>query len=216
MDFKFIVATPQSEGEFIISSGLRDKNVFVVYNNTRGLSHIYNEQLHDFENRKKGLVFLHDDVLVEDSSLISKLKEAHSKYDIVGLAGNKRADVKSPCMWHLMSPNRQWNNQGDLRGFVSHILPNGDSNMSYFGNSPAEVEVIDGLFISVNVDKVLQSGVEFDEEFDFHFYDLAFCQRARRVGLSIGVYPIFVRHYGLGHTDSNWDFLEKRFINKYS
>lgn len=230
MNFEFVIATPLSEKEYKESKtsnyntlsyfcGPDSKHrykVNIIFNNKQGLSDIYNHFLIE-ENRDKHIIFVHDDVLLEDAFMFEKLEDAHKTYDIVGLAGNKNCVVKSPALWHLMSytEGNRWNNQGDLRGFVSHIFPDGKSNMSYFGNSPDSVKLLDGLFLSVSVSSTLDRGVKFDEDFDFHFYDLAFSIRAINAGLKLGVCPIFVRHYGLGHTDKNWKDLEPLFITKY-
>ena len=87
--------------------------------------------------------------------------------------------------------------------------------MSVFGDSKKPADLLDGLLISVDVTSVLDAGVTFDEDFDFHFYDLAFCFRAKRAGLTLGTWPIFVRHEGLGQPDARWHELAPTFIERY-
>lgn len=183
------------------------KNVPIerVWNNTKGLSEVYNSFITE-KYKDHIMVFVHDDVYLDDRLVLEKLHAAHEVYDIVGLAGCKDPVVKSPPLWHVMAPKE------NLRGFVSHELPQGIS-MANFGPTRTSVDLIDGLFMSVDVSKLLESGVRFDEEFTFHFYDLAFCLRAKEH--TIGVWDIFVRHEGTGQPDATWHSLQERFIEKY-
>lgn len=70
-----------------------------------------------------------------------------------------------------------------------------------FGVSPAKATLIDGVLLGVNVEKVLDKKVTFDEQNPsrFHFYDLLFCVDSKRKGLSLGVFPfnIFHKSHGL-------------------
>ena len=44
--------------------------------------------------------------------------------------------------------------------------------------------------------------VRFDPNLSFHFYDLDFCRSAKKVGLSLGVWPIPLIHKSGGNTNS--------------
>jgi hypothetical protein len=58
--------------------------------------------------------------------------------------------------------------------------------------------------------------VRFDEQFDFHFYDLDFCLTAREAGLTIGTEAVWVIHEGLGEWDvPEWHANEERFMKKW-
>jgi hypothetical protein len=78
--------------------------------------------------------------------------------------------------------------------------------------------MIDGLFIAVNVDRLLDTNTRFDEDFDFHHYDISFCLIANKNKLKIGVYPIRVVHFGLGDSmmSPEWSKSQVVFKNKYS
>ncbi len=183
--------------------------VKLILNNSKGLSELYNTFLTpEFKNHI--VVFVHDDVYMEDLAIASKLHEAHTQFNIVGVAGCITPLIKSPALWHLMT------DKSNLRGFCSHSLPNGKTNSAVYGLSNESVDLIDGVFMSVDVDSVLEVDCKFDEEFDFHFYDLAFCMNSNKLNLKLGVWPIFIRHLGLGSPDSRWVELEQKFINKYS
>jgi len=217
-DYKIIVATPHKKEEFRDKAGIAltlDKlNVFnassIIYENKQGLTKVYNSFINE-ENRGKKLIFVHDDVIIEDLFFEEKLKLAFEKYDIVGLAGTKQCNLDSDMMaWHLMSPRES---------FVGEVGHSKDKNYwtSGFGPSPSRALIIDGLFIAVNVDKLLETNTRFDEDFDFHHYDISFCLIANRNKLKIGVYPIKVTHFGLGDSMNSPEWLKSSitFKQKY-
>lgn len=197
----------------------------VVEKNKMGLSELYNSMLFKHTMMWKeiilppndNIVFMHDDVEIHDAFLIEKLKKAHETYDIVGLAGavsqNYKASFGGKHLWHLSSND----NRKDLRGIVAHYFPQGYYNSVFFGRTPAEVSVIDGLFISIKTSSLKDGNVSlFDNDFTFHHYDMAMCINAKKRGLKIGVWPIFVIHHGLGEFDTPiWNNSNKIFKNKY-
>jgi len=133
---------------------------------------------------------VHDDVLIEDIFLSEKLNEAIRRFDVVGIAGGLTPN-KGALRW--FDP---WEN---LSGAVGHPCNNElIIDVTHYGPSPSECKLIDGLFMAVNVEKVLKLGVFFDRQFKFHFYDLDFCLSCIKNGLRIGTWPIWVVHYGEG------------------
>lgn len=215
--YRIIVATQESSKDFwektpfgktcSFTKGEHNIHFDLVFKNKTGLSTLYNQKIKQYPEEK--LIFMHDDVEVHDKFFFEKLDVAFTMYDIVGLAGAKQAEVKSPAMWHLMCPRNA------LSGFVSHYVGPNTWNSSYFGTSPSRVLLLDGLFLAVDAKKLIDNDVYFDEDFDFHFYDLAFCFRANEKKLLMGTYPIFVVHHGLGEPDKNWAELETKFIKRY-
>lgn len=198
--------------KFYHNYALYDLEYHQIMNNSTGLSELYNKFLTD-EYKNHIIIYVHDDVYIEDLFLFEKLYEGHKEFDVIGVAGSTNTTIKSPAYWHLMT-DRQ-----NLRGFCAHQLnySNQDiSNMTVFGNSKLPVDLIDGVFMSVNVEKVLESNVKFDEDFDFHFYDLAFSKRVTNAGLRLGVWPIFITHFSAGGGNQRWKDLEPLFIQKYS
>lgn len=223
--FIFVSASANSHPKdtLIYSSFCRIGNFKTLYNgifsdvkfdqvlgNSKGLSQLYNEYITE-ENRDKIIVFVHDDVLIEDLFILDKLTEAHKRYDVVGIAGCKNPVIKSPAYWHLMAERK------NLRGFCSHFITGSEEmNMSSFGNSLTDVDLIDGVFMSVNVSSLLDANVKFNEKFDFHFYDLAFSMNVKNGGLKLGVWPIFIRHASPGGGNARWAELEPEFIKEYA
>jgi GT2 family glycosyltransferase len=193
--------------------------IHYIYENTQGLSELYNTFLSQSASISNDVViFMHDDVEIHDAFFVEKLKAAHKTYDVVGLAGSTSQvySKTKPTAWHhcVKSPE-------DGRGFVSHYIPTGEHNKgasyynsSFFGPTPSPVVLIDGLFISVNVEACRAKNVEFDKQFEFHHYDMQFCVNAVEKGLKIGVWPIFVVHHGLGEfaNDPRWQKSHHDFL----
>jgi len=219
-DIYFITATKMHHydfwcnshlGKFLRKAKVSDQT-YVAYNNKQGLSEIYNHAILECEHDY--VVCVHDDVVIEDIFWFEKLKEGFENYDILGLAGSSNTEIKSPALWHLMSPREQW------MGFVNHYIPN--TNQSFatsFGPSPSRCIVMDGLFLAANRKALMDNGVLFDPQFDFHHYDIDFCLRANKAGLKMSTVPIHVTHAsgGLSSTDNErWKNSEKRFLAKYS
>ena len=197
-NYLFVVATTKTKEDFEKTSQIAlylDKtcNSYkskIFYENKKGLPFIYNSMLTQ-ANIDKKLIFVHDDVLIEDLFFEEKLNLAFEKYDIVGLAGTKKCDLQKPPAWHLMS------NQYNYVGEVAHSK---DKKVwtTVFGPTNDRALLLDGLFLAVNTKKLLENDVKFDERFDFHHYDITFCLRSNEKKLKMGVAPIKVTHFGLG------------------
>jgi hypothetical protein len=197
-NYFFVVATQYNSKDFweksqiaifLDKSGYRNSS-HIEYENKKGLPEVYNNFI-DRDYVSKRIIFVHDDVLIEDLFWEEKLNIAFEKYDIVGLAGSKKCDLSRPSAWHLMSDRE------DHCGEVAHSHQK-QVWTTCFGPTDSRVLVMDGLFIAVNVKKLMDTGTKFDERFNFHHYDITFCLRANKNKLKMGVMPIRVIHFGLG------------------
>ena len=193
-----------------------DVTVVINANNKSGLSQAYNRQLTAENLIKHDIVlFVHDDVFIDDLKLKGKLYTAlnQMKYDIVGLAGSSKVKIKQPCLWHVMSERE------DMSGAVSHpINDSSQLGVTSFGPWPKRCLVIDGLFMAVNLKKVLQAGGKFNESFKFHHYDLSSCLDANKLKLKIGTYPVHVTLASPGLRDINdktFQESQQIFYNQY-
>jgi GT2 family glycosyltransferase len=191
-------------------------SVYIEYYNTDALAKVYNRFICE-ENRDKIIVFCHDDCIIEDLFLKEKLNQAMQTYDIVGLAGIKDPiTIKKPALWHLMGDRSQYS------GAVAHFTGTDDNErfMTPFGTTPSRVIMLDGVFLAVNVEKCLETGVKFDESNParFHYYDIDFCLNANKAGLKLTTYPIFCSHRSHGLTKPDEEFYkgQKWFINKWT
>ncbi len=179
-------------------------------NNQRGLSTCYNEILKDPKNLDKTVLFVHDDIELNDLFLYEKLID--SPYSITGLAGAKSFNKLSDKLaWHLAALKESY------VGEVAHYK-DGQIWTTVFGSSNSRALTLDGLFLSVKVKDVVEKELFFDEEFDYHFYDLAFCLKANEKHVKCGVYPIYAVHHGLGDSmlTKEWEAANEKFKSKYA
>ena len=206
-DFQKLPIYPSLKKQYESNAPNVDFRIFK--DNTRGLSECYNEVLKDPANLNKTVLFVHDDVELEDLFLYEKL--INSPYSITGLAGaksfNKHADKLA---WHISSPRE------DHVGEVAHISQN-KIWTTVFGNTKSRALTIDGLFIACKVKDLVEKDLYFDENFNFHFYDIAFCLKANDKKATCGVLPIRVIHHGLGDSmlTGDWEETNKKFKEIY-
>ena len=188
----------------------------IVYDNKSGLPSVYNTYITEKNSKKYDyILFIHDDVYVDDLKIRGKLYQAHKQYDIIGLAGCLKPVIKKPALWHLMADRSNW------RGYVAHNHKDDFTaiNMTAFGPTPSRVVLIDGLFISIDLKKALKSEWSFDDKFKFHHYDLACCLSANKKKMTVGVTPINVIHSSPGlsnYHDLDFQSSEKIFLENYA
>src|ERR1035437_847150 len=162
----------------------------LVEDNRTGLPAAFNRFLVE-ELREHHLVFVHDDVWIDDLFFSDRIRAALDSFDVVGLAGNRRLLPGVPA-WHVKNDQMEWDHEF-LSGIVCHgAQPFGAP--SVYGPSPAPVQLLDGVLLAARASALLDSGVRFDERFDFHFYDLDFSRQANAAGLRVGTWPIAVTH----------------------
>jgi hypothetical protein len=184
-------------------------NFHVFKDNNRGLSECYNEILADPSNLEKTALFVHDDVVLEDIFLYEKLIQ--SPYVITGLAGAKTFNKNAERLaWHMASTPQEF------VGEVAHCQ--GDNVFTTkFGPTNSRALILDGLFIACKVKELVSKELYFDNDFNFHFYDIAFCLKANEKKVTCGVLPIRVIHYGLGDSmlTNEWNNANLIFKQKY-
>ncbi len=208
-------------GKCVINAELRispdDRKYHFETNNTVPIFKTYNQFLTE-EYRNTYVIFVHDDVSLDPAAISDTLPEALERFDIIGLAGCTTAKVSRPALWHIMGPRDK------LSGAVAHPV---DKNrpelihMSSFGPYPQRCLMMDGLFLAVNVGKLLDAGVKFDETNPSisHFYDLDLCLAANKAGLKMSTWPIYVTHRSpglLSLEDKQWKDGQEWFLKKWA
>jgi hypothetical protein len=172
--------------------------------NTAALAQAYNEAIAQADPDEV-LVFVHDDVHVDDWHATQRLEEALAHFDIVGVAGNTRR-VPGQLAWYLQPPypdeaggwrHDRWDH-GHLSGAVAHGASPAAARVSWYGPAPQPVRLLDGLFLAARAGTLQRSGVRFDAALGFHFYDLDFCRSAEAAGLTLGTWPIALTHASTG------------------
>jgi hypothetical protein len=206
----------------LLKSSIR--NIHMFNENKESLAKIYNEAIDTaLEGNVDCLILVHDDVILEEDP-IPKLEKLFDDYDLVGVAGASKIELKSPALWHIMGGGFYG---GNLHGCVQHFgydrNPDWDTNAklvkqpSNFGKYPHKVVMIDGVFMALN--RKAMETMRFDEDCPskFHFYDCIFSLDAALKKLRVGVGDILITHEspGLRKFTNDWLEGEKYFFKKY-
>ena len=168
---------------------------WIAYANRRGLPEVYNEVI-DHPGAQGLLVFVHDDVWLDDLFFAQRLIDGCQAWDVMGVAGNRRRLTGQPG-WAFTNMTLQWDDSRHLSGMIGHgQQPFG--RVTRYGELPAECELLDGVLLAARAAALRDSGCRFDPRFRFHFYDLDFCRSARASGLRLGTWPIGMTHQSGG------------------
>ena len=218
-----VTATRLSEGAFWETSALglslgrlmRESRItaYPTYENKRGLPEIYNERLASPDCGEL-LLFVHDDVWLDDYFIADRVLEGVERFDVIGVAGNRRRQPGQGA-WGFVDRKMVWDKAEHLSGCVAHGKgPFG--LLSSWGPVPAECELMDGVFLAAKRDTLRQNNVSFDPQFDFHLYDVDFCRTARERGLRLGTWPICITHQGKGQfATPHWFEMYDKYIAKW-
>jgi GT2 family glycosyltransferase len=219
---EIVSATRLSQDDFVSRSALGlslrrlgDKRlrVAVAFSNSRGLPDIYNTRI-TAPDGPDILVFIHDDVWIDDYFLADRVITALATYDVIGVAGNRRRGARQPA-WAFIDDKFTWDERANLSGGIAHGKQPFGKVTRYGDTVSAECELLDGVFLAAKRAPLVERGVLFDPRFDFHFYDMDFCRAARKAGLRLGTWPICLTHqsggaFGVGRWKEKFpEYLEK-------
>lgn len=192
-------------------------------NNTQGLPLCYNQAIDEAADDDV-LVFVHDDVYLDDWMLGQHLTTALTQFDVVGVAGNTRCQPRQ-LAWHCLPPVRRedgvlvemlaWDTQ-HLSGAVAHGAP-AKSQVQLYGPAPQPAAMLDGVLLAARAGRLRAAAVRFDPRFDFHFYDLDFCRSATAAGLKLGTWPLAITHAstGGGIRSASWQAGAQLYLEKW-
>ncbi len=224
---RLICATRGSQEQFLSESALgqslkpysylespHDVQLRLTHNNTRGLPEIYNAAIREAARDPAILVFIHDDVWLCDFFYPQRILNAIEHFDVVGLAGNTRRVPRQPT-WSSTTLDFEWDT-GYLSGTVGYGKGLPYQGVCVYGPPVQECKLLDGVMLIADSEKLIERGVQFDERFDFHFYDLDFCRQAELGGLKMGTWPVSVVHEGMSSYGSeSWQQGYARYLEKY-
>ncbi len=187
--------------------------VRVAYENSRGLPEIFNACI-DQADHDAVLVFVHDDVWLDQADFVEAVLSGLQQYDVIGVAGNRRRLPKQPA-WPFINPQFVWDDSQYLSGKVGHG-PHANGEVSEYGVVPAACELMDGVFFATYKSTLTKHRVRFDPQFDFHFYDLDFCRSARNTGMTLGTWHIQLTHQSGGAFGSgSWQRHYQHYLQKW-
>lgn len=202
---EIVSATRMSEDDFYKKSALGislrrlswDSRLVarVAFENRLGLPDVFNARIQALGSNEI-LVFVHDDVWIDDYFIADRVTDGLRTYDVIGVAGNRRRIENQPG-WAFIDNKSTWDSETNLSGSIAH----GEypfSAVSVFGTTPADCELLDGAFLAARKSTLLSNDVLFDPRFDFHLYDMDFCRSARKKFLRLGTWPICLTHQSVG------------------
>ena len=208
---RIVCATRKTREQFITDTELGQSLVHLLPpnvelrlfpSNTRGLPAIYNNAIDEAKDDPAILLFMHDDVYLNDAFWADRLRDAVNHFQVVGVAGNCRRVARQPSWCYravsTVDDTLIHDDRENLSGTVAHGSEVLARRVDAFGPSRQSVKLLDGLFLAARSATLRKKMVRFDERFDFHFYDLDFCREAERAGLDMGTWPISVTHGSLG------------------
>jgi len=202
---EIVSATRVAEADFLTKTALgrslrrlaHDKRLVarIAYANSRPLPEVFNARLSAADGADV-VVFVHDDVWLDDYFIADRVLEGVERFDVIGVAGNRRRHPGQPS-WAIVDHKLTPEEREYLSGCVAHgKQPFGP--VSTWGAVPAECEVMDGVLLAAKRDTLRAHDVRFDPRFDFHLYDIDFCRTARQKGLRLGTWPICITHQSRG------------------
>jgi GT2 family glycosyltransferase len=164
-----------------------------------GLGEMFNQVL-ERADPQTNLVFLHDDVYLNDWFVAQRVLDALEHFDVVGVAGSVNPDLTQPS-WALrfdadLNP-AGWQPGLHASGAINHF-DYASPKLSYYGPAPQACSLLDGVLIAVKTAAIKERGVRFDPRFRFHCYDIDFCRSAAQLGLRVGTWPVSITHDSAG------------------
>ncbi|MHB1676709.1 MAG: glycosyltransferase [Sulfuriferula sp.] len=221
---RFVIGTRKSQNDFFTTTAtgksipifpLPFVELRLFPNNDIGLSTIYNIAIEESRNDPAILIFMHDDIHLLDYFWADQIVNSLNKFDVVGLAGNKRRVSKQPA-WAFVDDKFTWDDRENLSGVVGHGTSFPPSNLNVFGPLYQEVKLLDGLMLAMYSETLINQEIRFDEIFDFHFYDLDFCRQIEQKKLKMGTWPLSVIHESAGNFGSDsWKSGYQKYLDKW-
>ncbi len=222
---KIVVATRMSKDAFLNTSALGRSlaplrsilpfELSLFAENRSGLPSIYNSVIEATKEDPSILIFLHDDVYICDFLWLRSIVQGLQKFDLLGLAGNKRRLSRQPS-WAFIDEDFTWDEGQNLSGIIGHGSGIPDYNISAFGEPGQAVKLLDGVLLACQSQMLHAHDIRFDERFDFHFYDLDLCRQLESKLLTMGTWPISVIHESGGAFSSPaWRDSYEKYLEKW-
>jgi hypothetical protein len=183
--------------------------------NSRGLPHAYNADISESESDLAILVFVHDDLHLLDFHWPARIAQGLSKFDVIGVAGNRRRVPGQPA-WRFLDDRFTRDQRENLSGVVALGRGGPADRVNGYGVPGHEVKLLDGVLLAARSETLRSKQVLLDEAFDLHFCDLDLCRTAEIRGLRMGTWAIDVMHESDGaFGTAGWRQGYQRYIAKW-
>ena len=209
MEFFLVCATRLSQAEFLEKSPLgrslkinssSNVKLRLFEKNTEGLPAIYNQAIKELPSSGV-VIFIHDDLALLDFFWQQRVGRLLQEYAVLGLAG-ACSRVPFQSSWAFRDANFKWDDSFPLSGVVGHGIDFPCQNISRYGPTPKEVKLLDGCFLAAKLETIREHQLQFDEQFQFHFYDMDFCRALEGKNLKMSTVDISATHKSGGHFGS--------------
>jgi protein O-GlcNAc transferase len=223
-DLVIVSTTAYSESDFWAKSPLglslprhlKQSSRFIVnvaFENSRSLPEVLNEFI-DQANDDAVLIFIQDNVWIDEANLADKVIGGLSEFDVIGVAGNHRRLPNQPS-WAFLDTQFTWDEEDNLSGQIAHGK-NAFGEVEVFGKAPAECELLDGIFLATKKSTIALNNLRFDHQFDYDFFDMDFCRSARACGLKLGTWLISLTQQRAASIGSAyWREKYQDYLNKW-
>jgi GT2 family glycosyltransferase len=188
-------------------------NARITLENSLPLASAYNYAI-SAANPEDILVFVHDDVWLDDYYLGDRVIDGLKTFDVIGVVGNKCRAPAQPS-WVFKNTELTMDSYDHFSGAIAHgELPG--APVSLYGETPASCELLDGVFLASKRDTLVKNSLFFDPQFNFHFYDLDFCRTVKKRGLQLGTWPVCITHQSVGSFGSPaWLAMAQLYFHKW-
>jgi GT2 family glycosyltransferase len=186
----------------------------LFYNNRLGLSTVYNQAIQEAGNSNRILVFVHDDVMFLDYHWQTRIAQSLTQFDLVGIAGNTRR-IPNQAGWIMLNSSMQLDSADNLSGAIGQGTEYPPPRVDVFGPTGQACVLLDGVLLAARSDRLHESGLRFDPQFEWHFYDMDFCRTAETLGMTMGTVDVSLVHGSLGKIDSAWHDSYKHYLDKW-
>ena len=193
---------------------LSEIEIKVGLNAKDGLATVYNPEIEQ-ASPEDILVFIHDDVWIDDWLIELRLKEALNSFDLIGIAGNPFREPRQRGWYGTINAvGEAFKPLGEPRFAIGQL----NAPPTYSSNiAPIKVKLLDGVFIAVKASTLHSSNIRFDPQFLYHHYDLDLCRQCEQANLKMGVWPIALTHaQTIGDLNQAWFDSGTAYLNKWS
>lgn len=221
---KIVVATRENEKDFYGKTAtgrslslykMPALEIHTFFNNSLGLSKVYNKVIRESAHDPCMLIFMHDDLHILDYYWLQQIAHGLQHFQILGVVGSKRR-VDRQSNWAFVDAEGTWDDPKNLSGIVGHGKGFPPQHLNAFGPPGQKVKLLDGLMLCAASTTLVEHDLYFDEAFDFHFYDMDFCRQAEQKNLSCGTWPISLIHESVGSAGSDaWKSSYEKYLNKW-
>jgi len=190
-------------------------DVRLFLENRAGLPKLYTSVIEESVDDPCMLIFMHDDVHIIDYYWVDQLLAGLNRFEVVGIAGNKRRIPRQPS-WLFLDTYRTQDRSENLSGVIGHGPGFPPRVLNVFGPPSQQVKLLDGLLLCADSQTLAKHGLRFDERFDFHFYDMDFCRQAESKGVTCGTWPLSLIHESTGDfVSESWQKSYAKYLEKW-